>query len=544
MAGAGQVQRNGVLTLSLPSLDEKDPLFTEKKRLSHARNLDFTFHLLLPSPIRKLLLILDEIVQAARILYLNDVEMYFMEVDDFGPFSQRNELESLNAVLQMLISMFSGANPHEMETLNELQKATIGKLNSIAVHPSEKVITEKVDMISEELLLKWGQTHGAKLKVTISYFEEANRGVMALEDINVGESALEIPESIIISEDLLCKSDMFKVLNEWDGMTTDTLLLLWSMRERYDPLSDFKNYFETLPDSFNTGLSFGISALTVLHGTLVFEELLQAKEHLRQQYDLLFPALCASYPNIFRTELFSWDHYLWACELWYSNSMKVIFSDGKLKTCLVPIAGLMNHSVSPHIIHYGRVDTETKSLKFQLARPCKGGEQCYLSYGSLSGSHLVTFYGFLPKGDNPYDIIPLDFEVPDADNSYSQAVESSRTSHMVRGTWFSSRNKPHTYGLPPLLLTHLRSVLKKGDMEDPSMATEDDENEVSERALLETIISIFEPMMEGLGEMSDLDRDDLSWDVKLALEYKDLQRRIVSSVLSTCLAGLEIRGSI
>lgn len=61
----------------------------------------------------------------------------------------------------------------------------------------------------------------------------------------------------------------------------------------------------------------------------------------------------------------------------------------------------------PHVLRYGRVDSETKSLKFHVSRPCKRGEQCYLSYGSYPGSHLVTFYGFLPKGDNPYDVIPL-----------------------------------------------------------------------------------------------------------------------------------------
>lgn len=35
------------------------------------------------------------------------------------------------------------------------------------------------------------------------------------------------------------------------------------------------------------------------------------------------------------------------------------------------------------------------------------GEQCYLSYGNFSSSHLVTFYGFIPQGDNLYDTIPL-----------------------------------------------------------------------------------------------------------------------------------------
>ena len=61
----------------------------------------------------------------------------------------------------------------------------------------------------------------------------------------------------------------------------------------------------------------------------------------------------------------------------------------------------------PHILHYGRVDSATNSLKFPLSRPCNVGEECYLSYGKFSSSHLVTFYGFLPQGENPYDVISL-----------------------------------------------------------------------------------------------------------------------------------------
>lgn len=71
-------------------------------------------------------------------------------------------------------------------------------------------------------------------------------------------------------------------------------------------------------------------------------------QHLRTQYDELFPALCNDHPDIFPTELYTWDQFLWACELWYSNGMKVMFTDGKLQTCLVPIAGFLNHSVCLH----------------------------------------------------------------------------------------------------------------------------------------------------------------------------------------------------
>lgn len=69
-------------------------------------------------------------------------------------------------------------------------------------------------------------------------------------------------------------------------------------------------------------------------------------QHLRSQYAELFPSLYNDHPDIFPQELYTWEHFLWACELWYSNSMKVIFPDGKLRTCLIPIAGFLNHSVN------------------------------------------------------------------------------------------------------------------------------------------------------------------------------------------------------
>lgn len=55
--------------------------------------------------------------------------------------------------------------------------------------------------------------------------------------------------------------------------------------------------------------------------------------------------LCIKFPDIFKQDVYTWDNFLWACELWYSNSMMVVLSSGKLTTCLIPIAGLLNHSV-------------------------------------------------------------------------------------------------------------------------------------------------------------------------------------------------------
>ncbi|KAJ6846217.1 uncharacterized protein M6B38_279240 [Iris pallida] len=532
-----------MITLCLPPLSDSDPLFSQKKRLSDARNLKFEFHIPVPSTEEDVLNILNHIVRSARILHLDEVEIYFAEDDDCGPFCPKNELESLNSILLIIDSLFSCAKSDGMEVLQVLQKATVSMINCVGAQNIDSMIVKWVDTDAEESLMKWGKDHGVRTKLKIAYFEDAGRGPIASEDINIGDIALEIPKSLIISEDLVLESDMFDVLRNLEGITCETMLLLWSMRERYNSNSRFKNYFEALPKCFHTGLSFGVDALSVLEGTLVFEELLQAREHLHQQYDALCPTLCANHPDVFQPEMYSWDQYLWACELWYSNGMKIICSDGKLKTCLVPVAGLLNHSVCPHILRYGRMDPETKSLKFPVSRPCKGGEQCFLSYGSLPGSHLVTFYGFLPKGDNPYDVIPLDFDVSCAedDTSQCQSGETGWTSHMIRGTWLSKSSKPHTYHLPSPLLAHLRAVLKGSDFEmDPGESI----HEEIERSVLETILSIFTPMMEALGDSDEVDREGSNWDVKLALDYKDLHRRIISSILVSCTAGLrELNGS-
>ncbi|ONK70536.1 uncharacterized protein A4U43_C05F34730 [Asparagus officinalis] len=535
-AAERETKRSEMLTLCLPSLSEDDPLFSQKKDLVHGSDLTFKFQVPVPSNREEVFHIFEQIVRSARILYLDEVELYFMEDDDYGPFSCRNELESLNTILLMISSLISCAKPDGLEVLQILQNATVAMINSVGAKYTDYMVAKDFPVDAKELL-KWGDSCGIRTKLKIAYFEEAGRGAVASEDIKIGDIALEVPESLIISEEHVRESDMFDVLKELDDVSSETMLLLWSMKERRNSNSKFKIYFKTLPEKFKTGLTFGIDALAALEGTLLFEELLQAKEHLRQQYDALCPTLFAKYPKIFPPELYTWDCYLWACELWYSNGMKIVCSDGKLRTCLVPVAGLLNHSLCPHVLRYGRVNSETKSLKFLVSRHCGEGEQCYLSYGSLPGSHLITFYGFLPKGDNPYDVIPLDFDVPSAENDSScQSGEPARTSHMVRGTWLSKSSKPHTYGLSPPLLAHLRSILRSSDIE--LHAEFHGQDEETERAVLDTLISVFSPMLEGLGDTNEIDRENPSWDVKLALDYKDLLRRIICSVLDSCAAGI------
>ncbi|KAJ3693386.1 hypothetical protein LUZ60_008866 [Juncus effusus] len=503
------------LTLSIPPLSQNDLFYIDKMKLSDARGLNYKFELSTIISCNEINELIDQMLQTARIHYMDEIEIYFAGDEDLGPFSSRNEIESLNLLLRMINSVESTASNDKLKILKEIKKGILANFDSLGNQDLNELIIDEKNEI-EGSLLKWGEINGVQSKLNIAYFEGAGRGLIASEDLSIGENAIEIPESLIISEDLVFKSDMYNVLKDLEEITSETMILLWSMRERFNSDSKFKLYFQTLPENFQTGLSFGIEALSALQGTLLFEELMQAKEHLRQQYDTLFPSLSTNYPNIFQKEIFTYNKYLWACELWYSNSMKVIFSDGKLKTCLVPIAGLLNHSLSPHILHYGKVDSITKCLKFPLSRPCKKGEQCFLSYGSFPSSHFFTFYGFIPKGDNIYDFIPLDFD----------AQEEKSISHMVRGTWLSKSSN----GLPPKLISHLRNLFNCNSTQS---------NIDVDREVFEMLLSVFNPMLDELVESDETDKENAGWDLKMALEFKELQKRIISSVVASCDSVLE-----
>ena len=43
-------------------------------------------------------------------------------------------------------------------------------------------------------------------------------------------------------------------MKKLDYISSEPMLLLWSMKERYNSNSKFKIYFETLPEKFGTGM--------------------------------------------------------------------------------------------------------------------------------------------------------------------------------------------------------------------------------------------------------------------------------------------------
>ncbi|KAH9805953.1 SET domain-containing protein [Citrus sinensis] len=456
-------------------LTEDDPLFHKKKKLLNDKGFGVKEQIHLQSSMcpDSISNSLETMLRIGRIIHVDEVELYFGEFDtQMGFYSPRNELETLNSILARVNTLLSHQMHKKMNVWQGLQAAIILKIQEFGNQIKEVArIDKNYTCEKEKCLVQWGESNGVKTKLEIAYVGGAGRGAVAMEDLRVGDIALEIPVSIILSEDLVHKSDMYNVLGKIEGMSSETMLLLWSMKEKHNCGSKFKNYFDSLPKEFHTGLSFGVDAIMALEGTLLLEEIMQAKE---KNVD----------PEGDEFRIFKFRMVICTCAL----NMMSCFLDYKsflIKFWHLP-SNYEQSELNPHIVHYGRVDSATNSLKFPLSRPCNIGEQCCLSYGNFSTSHLITFYGFSPQGDNRYDVIPIDIDVGQAD-CFEDCPMSNWTTHMVR--------------------------------------------------VLEDLQSTFSNMMEILGDTDFGDGENTSWDVKLALEFKDLQRRIISSILTSCSAG-------
>ncbi|KAF2309429.1 hypothetical protein GH714_002356 [Hevea brasiliensis] len=186
---------------------------------------------------------LEKILGIARITHLDEVELYFCEVDECSSVeycSPRNEVEALNSILSLVNSLLSRKTRTEMNVLQAFQDAIVNRLEKfVDKNREESRIDKSYSCDKEKRIAEWGEINGIKSRLEIVYVEGAGRGAIATKDLKVGDIALEIPVSIIISEDIVHQSDM-------------VCFLIW--------------------------LSFGVAAIVALDGTLLLEEIMQAKE--------------------------------------------------------------------------------------------------------------------------------------------------------------------------------------------------------------------------------------------------------------------------
>jgi histone-lysine N-methyltransferase SETD3 len=99
---------------------------------------------------------------------LLQLELYFAGDDDYGPFSTRNELESLNQLLKIINTLLVTANDGAKGVLQVLEGEIVVRLRSVGLTDNDQMVLQTQNHDNEDSLLKWGEHHGVKSKLQIS----------------------------------------------------------------------------------------------------------------------------------------------------------------------------------------------------------------------------------------------------------------------------------------------------------------------------------------------------------------------------------------
>lgn len=372
----------------------------------------------------------EDVLVAARIFCLSHDELYFLEcpTELRKALNHRNEAASLSLIQQKLAENDLSAKRHGtfLKDLNAYSSSLWEQFRDMSSFPLE---TGEFDQGQDtKHFLRWSVDRGIRSRLVVGNFQPHGiRGCMAEKDIEVGEDILSIPREILLYDETVLNTDVGKMLSVIPGLSMDNLLILFTMIDRWDTDSIWRPFWKQLPNEFRTGISFHHSVVDLLRGSAAYDEIKKAQSHIESQYQActyLFDILVSAYPTYLSQDMFTYEKYVWAVELWYSYAFEIEFPPSiKSKTVMVPFACLVNHSPWPHVVRYGKMDMKSNCLRYPSFRPCRKGEQVFISYGPVPNMKLIAYYGFVIE-ENPHDIVPLTFEISKQSEKVQQALDA------------------------------------------------------------------------------------------------------------------------
>lgn len=250
-------------------------------------------------------------------------------------------------------------------------------------------------------LAAWLLAQGGRLAALRPGEGALGRGIFAAARQEVGAPLLRVPASCLLTTAVALRGPAAPFITAtWSGRERDHILLAaYLLHARSVVDHPFAPYLATLPDRLpQHPLFFGEAELGLLRGTGFLALLGARRARLREEWRALRRD-AAGLPDL------DWSDWCWARSLVTSRAF-ARQSGGA--PCLVPIADLLNHSLSP-AVEWGFDDDSGDFVMLASQAAAAGCELCD-SYGHKSNSRLLLHYGFvLPE--NPIDECLL--ELPD-----------------------------------------------------------------------------------------------------------------------------------
>ncbi|KAJ1861100.1 hypothetical protein LPJ73_001122, partial [Coemansia sp. RSA 2703] len=305
-----------------------------------------------------------------------------------------------------------------------------------------------------------------KTKLTLAYFPDTFRGMMATKDIEVGEALVSVPENLLITASKVRKLVERRIAafpNESSGskgrrwpLSEHQSLAYWLYSESIKQSdSQWYSYIRSIPRDFGT-IPLYLLAGNVPCGSIatvgtessrwVMAHMPHSmKQRAIEQHERLYKDWTAT--NTFLEAvsmgpLDKWSLYVWA---WLAVNTRCIHlgqHTGAAKTraidtkklvtspdnlvesidstdamALAPVLDLLNHSAEADIAT--RFDPISRQFIIQTNRAFGKGREAFIRYGPHDNRFMIIEYGFV-LARNPYQVLELDHVV-------SQWTEAAKT---------------------------------------------------------------------------------------------------------------------
>ncbi|PIK41445.1 putative SET domain-containing protein 4-like isoform X2 [Apostichopus japonicus] len=279
------------------------------------------------------------------------------------------------------------------------------------------------------------------------------RGLMATKSIKPGDVIVSIPSNLLITSQVVLRSELKDVLKIFPVKLTARLLLCaFVIYERQKgPSSFWAPYIGCLPDAFSTPSYF------------TSEELQHLPAALRQRATEQTRLLCDGFSKLtkffefgqechFLSDFsFDLDDFKWAWSavntrtLYYkveeAGSHHLVDPSERDVYVLAPFLDLLNHSSTAEVA--GSFNSIKQCYEIQTTTPYNKFDQVFIHYGPHDNETLLLEYGFV-EPTNPHsvvaitkeDVIKFSSEVMDAWVSETGSVLPKRFERIeAKGIW-------------------------------------------------------------------------------------------------------------
>ncbi|KAJ2220464.1 hypothetical protein IWW45_009095 [Coemansia sp. RSA 485] len=286
-------------------------------------------------------------------------------------------------------------------------------------------------------LRSWCKARGMpKTKLTLAYFPDTFRGMMATKDMGTGEDIVRVPESLLITASKVKRLLASDRTIPWTLSEHQSLTCWLYTESEKRARSEWHMYIDSLPRDFASVPLFTLSgtvpasniAMDTREASWIMGHLpYSVQQKVGEQHERLYRdwvSTCRFLEELGLEALVAWRRYVWA---WLAVNTRCIHlgqpASSKDSMALAPILDFLNHSEQADVTTF--YDSKSSQFVIRTNRPFRKGQEVFISYGPHDNRFMLLEYGFVLR-QNPYQVLELDHAVcawVDAVKSRSKAAK-------------------------------------------------------------------------------------------------------------------------